>query len=237
MPLLGVNIDHVATVRQARREEDPDPVMAARVCEKAGASSIVAHLREDRRHVQDRDILVLRKTVKTRFNLEMSAAPGIVDIACAVKPDQATIVPERRQEVTTEGGLDVIRNFKKLEKACGRLAQSGIVVSLFIAPDKEQIKATRDLGVGMIELHTGAYAHAAFNRRGAGELKKIAAMCAFAQSLKLAVNAGHGLNYHNVRPIAAIKGMQELNIGHAIIARAVFTGLEQAVSEMVRLVR
>lgn len=237
MPLLGVNIDHVATLRQARREEDPDPILAARVCEQAGADSIVAHLREDRRHMQDRDILVLRKTVKTRLNFEMSIQPGIVDIACIVRPDEATIVPERRQEITTEGGLDVVRNFRRLEKACARLAGKGIIVSLFIAPDRKQIQAARDLGVGVIELHTGAYARAYADRRSSAELKRISTMCAFACKLGLSVNAGHGLNYDNVRPIARIKGMRELNIGHAIISRAVFTGLAPAVKEMRRLVR
>ena len=237
MPKLGVNIDHVATVRQARRELDPDPTLAARICEEAGADSIVAHLREDRRHIQDRDILILRKTIKTRFNLEMSVQPGIVDMACAVKPQLATLVPERRQEITTEGGLDVRRHFKRLEKACGRLHKQGIAVSLFIAPDKNQIQASHDLGVAMIELHTGAYAHACARRAGKPELKRIADMCAFARKLGLVVNAGHGLNYDNVSAIARIKGMEELNIGHAIISRAVFVGLKQAVKEMLVILR
>ncbi len=237
MPKLGVNIDHVATLRQARREEDPDPVLAARICEQAGAHSIVAHLREDRRHIQDRDILVLKKTVKTRFNLEMSLAEGIVDMACAIKPEQVTLVPERRQEITTEGGLDVLRNAKRLEKACVRLKKAGITVSLFIAPDKKQIEATHDLGISMIELHTGAYARAFADRSGAAELKKLVVMSAFSRKLGMTVNAGHGLNYDNVRPVARIEGMEELNIGHSIVARAVFIGLKDAVKEMARLIK
>ena len=160
MVKLGVNIDHIATLRQARREFDPDPVLAARVCEQAGCDSIVAHLREDRRHIQDRDIVLLRKTLKVRFNLEMSINPGIVKMALAVRPDQATLVPERRQELTTEGGLDVVRYLKRIEKVSHALAQKGIDVSLFIAPDKKQIDAARAIGVKTIELHTGPYAHA-----------------------------------------------------------------------------
>lgn len=236
MPKLGVNIDHVATLRQARREEDPDPIIAARICEHSGAHSIVAHLREDRRHIQDRDILVLRKTVKTRFNLEMSMNEGIVDLACDVRPDQATLVPERRQEVTTEGGLDVVKNFKRLQKVCGRLSKSGISVSLFIAPDKKQLQASHDLGVDMIELHTGAYARACARRSPKTEFQKIAAMSEFALKLGLQVNAGHGLNYDNVASIARIHAMHELNIGHAIISRAVFTGLDKAVRSMIELI-
>ena len=235
MPKLGVNIDHVATGRQARREEDPDPILAGRICEQAGADSIVAHLREDRRHIQDRDVFVLRKTVKTRLNLEMSLSPGIVDIACDLKPDHATLVPERREEITTEGGLDVVRHFKKLQKACDRLHKNKITVSLFIAPDTRQIQATHDLGVAAIEMHTGAYARAFAKRAGQKEFQKIKAMSTLAQKLGLTVNAGHGLNYDNVSAIARIAGMKELNIGHSIIARAVFVGLAQAVKEMKKL--
>ena len=236
MAQLGVNIDHVATVRQARQEEDPDPILAARICEQNGADSIVAHLREDRRHIQDRDVMVLRKTVKTRLNLEMSLNPGIVDIACDLKPDQATLVPERRQEITTEGGLDVVRHFKKLKKACDRLQKNKIMVSLFIAPDAKQIRATRDLGVEAVELHTGAYARAFADRAGQKEFQKLKAMCVLARKIGLSVNAGHGLNYDNVSSVVRIAEMQELNIGHAIISRAVFVGLAQAVKEMKHLV-
>ena len=236
MPKLGINIDHVATLRQARREASPDPVTAALLCQEAGADSIVAHLREDRRHIQDKDVYRLRRSIKIRFNLEMSLNPGIVDIALDVRPDQATIVPERRQELTTEGGLDVARHFKQVRGISQKLIQKGIMVSLFIAADKKQIEKTVEAGVGMIELHTGAYALACAKRDGTRELKKISLMCAFARKLGMTVNAGHGLNYDNVLPIARIEGMEELNIGHAIISRAVFTGLEAAVKAMVRLI-
>jgi pyridoxine 5-phosphate synthase len=235
MPKLGVNIDHVATIRQARLETDPDPILAARICEAAGAHSIVAHLREDRRHIQDMDIIVLRKTLKTRLNLEMSIAPGIVKVALQVKPDQATLVPEKRQEVTTEGGLDVVANRKRLTTVCHQLQDQGIIVSLFIDPDKKQIEATKSLGVSMIELHTGTYARACLGRGEDKEYMKLKTMSAYAQKLGLIVNAGHGLNYHNTQAIAAIPGMEELNIGHSIISRSVFVGLTQAVKEMVKL--
>lgn len=237
MPKLGVNIDHVATLRQARRETDPDPILAARICESAGAHSIVAHLREDRRHIQDMDIVLLRKTIKTRLNLEMSIAKGIVQVALQVKPDQATLVPEKRQEVTTEGGLDVVANRKQLASVCDKLQQKGIVVSLFIDPDKKQIQATKALGVPMIELHTGTYARACVGRGEAKELAKLKAMTAYAQKLGLIVNAGHGLNYHNTTAVARIPGMEELNIGHSIISRSIFVGLEKAVKEMVKLTK
>ncbi|MBI3602188.1 MAG: pyridoxine 5'-phosphate synthase [Candidatus Omnitrophica bacterium] len=237
MAFLGVNIDHVATLRQARREIDPDPILAASICEQAGVHSIVAHLREDRRHIQDVDIVLLRKSIKTKFNLEMSAAQDIVQMALHIKPDQATLVPERRQEITTEGGLDVARHRKRLAKVCGQLQQKGIVVSLFIDPDKKQIEAAKALGVLMIELHTGAYARAFVGRSESKELTKIKAMTAYAQKLGLIVNAGHGLNYQNTLAISRIRGMEELNIGHAIIARAVLVGLKQAVQEMLQIIK
>lgn len=237
MVKLGVNIDHVATVRQARREHEPDPVAAARTCLKAGADSIVAHLREDRRHIQDRDIVLLRKAVSTRFNLEMSLAPAIVDLACAVKPDQATIVPERRQELTTEGGLDVAGHSSKVKKGCRRLMDRGIVVSMFIGPDKKQIEAVAGIGAAMVEFHTGAYARAFAAGRAKDHLMKLRSACAYARQLGLIINAGHGLNYDNVCPVAAIEGMEELNIGHSIVSRAVFIGLEQAVKDMAALIR
>src|SRR3989338_716119 len=233
MVKLGVNIDHIATVRQARQEHEPDPLAAARICLKAGADSIVAHLREDRRHIQDQDIVLLRKAVRTRFNLEMSLAPSIVDLACAVKPDQSTIVPERRQEITTEGGLDVAGHLFKVQKGCRRLMDRGILVSLFIAPDQKQIKAVAAIGVPMVEFHTGAYARAFAAGRAKNHLVKLRSACAYARQLGLMINAGHGLNYDNVCPVAAIEGMEELNIGHSIVSRAVFTGLEQAVRDMV----
>ncbi len=231
MARLGVNIDHVATLRQARREFEPDPIQAALISVKSGAHSIVAHLREDRRHINDSDIVRLRKVIK-RLNLEMSINPGIVDIACRVKPDQVTLVPERRQEITTEGGLDVKRFKPALKKACERLSKRKIEISLFIDADKSQIDATHDLGIKIIELHTGTYAKAFALGNAKKEFIKLSQMSAYAQSLGMTVNAGHGLNYENTALIASIKGMHELNIGHSIISRAVFTGLASAVREM-----
>lgn len=229
---LGVNIDHIATLRQARGEFDPDPVMAAGLCEQAGCDSIVAHLREDKRHIQDRDVVLLRKIVKGRFNLEMSTDPGVVKVALDVKPDQATLVPERRQELTTEGGLDVVRHKDKIKKVSHKMLDSGIDVSLFIAPDKKQIDATFTIGVKTIELHTGSFSRAFVGRWGLEEYEQIKAMTLYARKLGMVVNAGHGLNYVNTYAIARIKGMHELNIGHAIMSRAVFVGLKQAVREM-----
>ena len=237
MVKLGVNIDHVATLRQARGEFDPDPVMAARLCEQAGAHSIVAHLREDRRHIQDRDIVILRKTVKTRFNLEMSLNAGIVKVALSLKPDQVTLVPERRQELTTEAGLDVVRYLKRVKKVSRALLDKGIDVSLFIAPDKKQIDATASIGVKTIELHTGAYARAFAGRLAIKEFAQIKEMTLYARQLGMVVNAGHGLNYDNTYAIARLKGMNELNIGHAIMGRAVFVGLKQAVGEMLAIIK
>lgn len=237
MVKLGVNVDHIATLRQARGGCDPDPVLAARLCEQAGCNSIVAHLREDRRHMQDRDIVLLRKTVTTRFNLEMSTDAGIVKVALAVKPDQATLVPERRQEITTEGGLDVVRHLKRIKQVSRVLLDAGIDVSLFIAPDKKQIDAASSIGVKIIELHTGSYALAFAGRWGVDELNQIKAMTLYARRLGIVVNAGHGLNYENTYAIARIKGVHELNIGHAIMGRAVFVGISQAVREMVAVMR
>lgn len=230
---LGVNIDHVATLRQARREYDPDPVTAARCCEKAGADSIVAHLREDRRHIQDQDIRLLRKVVKTRLNLEMSLNDKIIAIACSVRPDVATIVPEKRAEITTEGGLDVVKHFLRVKKTAAALKKAGIKVSLFIDPLAAQIVRTKEAGVNIVELHTGAYANAKTSQQIMRELNKIRTMTAFARGLGMTVNAGHGLKYNNVQVIARIPGIAELNIGHAIISRAVFVGLETAVREMI----
>lgn len=235
MPLLGVNIDHIATIRQARRESDPDPLRAALLCQQAGAHSIVAHLREDRRHINDADVKYLKEGLNIRFNLEMSIQPKIVDIACKLKPQQVTLVPEKRQELTTEGGLDVIKNFQRLKSVCAKLIDAGIEVSLFIDPSKNQIDATRKLGIEIIELHTGAYASARTSMARLRELKKIQHMTAYGIRSGMTVNAGHGLKYHNTRPIAEIPGMHELNIGHSIISRAVFTGLDTAVKEMLAL--
>ena len=236
MPELGVNIDHVATVRNARGGAEPDPVAAAALAELGGADGITVHLREDRRHITDRDVRLLRETVGCKLNLEMSIADEIVDIAVATAPPQATLVPEKREELTTEGGLDVVGQLDRVKAAVGRLHEAGIVVSLFIDPIREQIEATRDLGCAAIELHTGTYAEADTPAAREAELHALSEACVFAQAQSLVVNAGHGLNYRNVQPIARIEGMTELNIGHSIISRAVFVGLERAVREMKSLI-
>lgn len=237
MVKLGVNIDHVATIREARRIFYPDPVEAAAICEEAGCDSIVCHLREDRRHIKDRDLKRLRETVTTRLNLEMAIAKEIVDIACVVRPDQATIVPEKRKELTTEGGLDVAKYEKKISCAVNRLKENGIKPSLFIAPAKKQIDASKKAGAWIIELHTGEYANATSASLIKKELKRIKDAVKYAFELGLEVNAGHGLNYGNVKEIASIEGINELNIGHSIISRAVLVGLRQAVEEMLELIR
>lgn len=237
MPHLGVNIDHVATLRQARRTIEPDPLWAAAEAELAGCDSIVCHLREDRRHIQDRDLRALRRTVSTRLNLELAAAEAIVAIALTVRPDQATLVPERRQEVTTEGGLDVVTHRRRLAPVVQRLQQRGIVVSLFIDPDPRQLDGSKALGVSMVELHTGRYANARAAAARRQALAQLRAAAAQASAMGLIVNAGHGLTYDNVSTVAALPEVAELNIGHSIIARAVFVGLRQAVREMAALVR
>jgi pyridoxine 5-phosphate synthase len=237
MPKLGVNIDHVATVREARRTWEPDPVEAARVCAAAGCDSIVCHLREDRRHIKDADLFQIRKTVETRLNLEMSVARDIVDIACEVRPDQATLVPERRQEITTEGGLDVLRSERKVKAVVERLVSCGIETSLFIDPRRGQIDASKRTGAEIIELHTGEYSNARTPSEARRRLKELESAVRYARARGLVVNAGHGLTYKNVKPVASLAGVNELNIGHSIISRAVFVGLGAAVREMLRLVR
>lgn len=232
---LGVNIDHVATLRQARRGEEPDPIQAAAVALEAGADVITIHLREDRRHIQDRDVRILREKVTSGLNLELSCEPEIVHIACEVKPDQATLVPERREEVTTEGGLDVIGDPRRVGEAIERLHEMGIPVSLFIDPDAAQVEQAAALGVAAIELHTGAYALAS-GEAAERELERLIAAGKLCNELGMKLHAGHGLNYVNVLPIAAIAGMRELNIGHSIVSRAVFTGLLKAVAEMKSLI-
>jgi len=232
MPKLGVNIDHVATLRQARGEDFPDPVKAARICECSGADSIVCHLRKDRRHIQDRDLLRLRRSVKTKLNLEMSTADEIVKIALKIRPEQATIVPESRQELTTEGGLDVLKHKAKISRVVKMLSQKNIVVSLFIDPKKSQIKASKDVGASHIEIHTGRYANAATLLSRQREFRKIEESSLYAHSIGLGVNAGHGLDYENVKNIAKITVVEELNIGFSIIAGAVFVGLGDAVKQM-----
>ena len=236
MPKLGVNIDHVATIREARKSYMPDPVEAAVLCEEAGCDSIVCHLREDRRHIKDVDAVMLRETVRTRFNLEMSTWPEIVDFACRIRPDQATLVPEKRQEVTTEGGLDVKNNLKKVSAVVSKLKDSGIDVSLFINPSISQIDASVKAGAGIIELHTGVYADAKSDAARRRELAILKKATKYARALGLEVNAGHGLNYENARDVAIIDGIIELNIGHSIIARAVFVGIAAAVKEMLELI-
>lgn len=236
--LLGVNIDHVATLRNARGILYPDPVYSAYVAEQSGADSITVHLREDRRHITDRDVRLLRETIRTTMNLEISMAEEMVTIACLLKPDICCLVPEQRQELTTEGGLNVISNFKKLKSIVSKLTSVDITVSLFIEPDEQQIIASHDVGASCIELHTGAYANSSDKSSiRLLEYKRIeqAVLCASAYGLR--VNAGHGLDYHNVRSIAVIPSIQELNIGHAIISRAIFCGLSKAVQDMKRLLR
>ena len=233
---LGVNIDHVATLRQARRASYPDPLFAALQAEQAGADSITLHLREDRRHIQDRDVTIMRDALQTRMNLEMAVTDEMIRNALQVRPQDACLVPESRQEVTTEGGLDVAGQAVRVREAVAALAGAQIRVSLFIDPDQVQIEAARRAGAPVIELHTGAYADAAGGAR-ARELERLRTASKFAASLGLTVNAGHGLNYQNVEPIAAIPEIIELNIGHSIIARAVFDGLDRAVRDMKELMR
>ncbi|MBI2295116.1 MAG: pyridoxine 5'-phosphate synthase [Betaproteobacteria bacterium] len=232
MTLLGVNIDHVATLRQARGARYPSPVEAALAAESAGADYITLHLREDRRHIQDEDVVTLRKLLKTRMNLEAAVTPDMIVFARRVKPHDVCLVPERRAELTTEGGLDVAGNLERVKRACRDLGQAGIQVSLFIDADKVQIDAVLEAGAPVVELHTGRYANAHEAGEAARELDGIRAGAAYAAGKGLHVNAGHGLNYENVRPIAAIAQLRELNIGHAIVARAVFVGMAQAVREM-----
>ena len=232
---LGVNIDHIATLRQARGTSYPDPVHAAAVAEHAGAEGITVHLREDRRHICDRDIYLLAKTIKTRMNFEMAVTAEMLDIACEVKPTYVCLVPEKREELTTEGGLDVAGQMDKVRAAVERLTTEGIKVSLFIDADKTQIDATVAVGAPVIEQHTGCYADAETDIEQAKELTRITEMAAYAHGQGLVVNAGHGLHYHNVKPIAAIPELYELNIGHAIIARAAIDGLDKAVRDMKQL--
>ncbi|WP_070970409.1 pyridoxine 5'-phosphate synthase [Vibrio sonorensis] len=229
---LGVNIDHIATLRNARGTKYPDPVHAAEIAERAGADGITIHLREDRRHILDRDVRILRETIQTRMNLEMAVTDEMVEIALNTNPEYVCLVPEKREELTTEGGLDVVGQLDKVKAATQKLTEAGIKVSLFIDADREQIDAAKACGAPFIELHTGHYADAKTEEDQQDELKKIAAGASYATDLGITVNAGHGLTYHNVAPIAAIPEIYELNIGHSIIGRAVFDGLERAVADM-----
>lgn len=238
MVKLGVNIDHVATIRQARRSTVPDPVTAAAICELAGANSITVHLREDRRHIQDRDVMILRETIKTKLNLEMAASKEIVEIAVKILPDYVCLVPEKRQELTTEGGLDAAGQKKELKEVIKKLKDNGIFVSLFIDPDENQIKAAHEIGADCVELHTGKYAQV-YNHQQIeciNEFKRLEDAGSCARKLGLVLNAGHGLDYDNVAQVAGIKEMNELNIGFSIIAKAVFVGLDRAVKEMKELI-
>jgi pyridoxine 5-phosphate synthase len=229
---LGVNIDHVATIRQARRTVEPDPIAAAVLAELAGADGITAHLREDRRHMQDRDIRLLRETVRTRLNLEMAATAEMVQIALEIKPDYVTLVPEKREEVTTEGGLDVAGQLDRLKSIVDRLQSAAIPVSLFIDPEPAQIEAAAQLKAKFIELHTGRYAEAREPIQVQQEIANLAKGCELASAAGIRINAGHGLTYWNVRPIACLPGMEELNIGHSIISRSVLVGIDRAIREM-----
>ncbi|GAL19411.1 MULTISPECIES: pyridoxine 5'-phosphate synthase [Vibrio] len=230
--LLGINIDHIATLRNARGTKYPDPVHAAEIAERAGADGITIHLREDRRHILDRDVRILRETLQTRMNLEMAVTDEMIDIALKTKPEFVCLVPEKREELTTEGGLDVKGQFEKIKAATEKLTAAGIKVSLFIDADREQIDASKAAGAPFIELHTGHYADAETEEDQQDELKKIAAGASYAADIGITVNAGHGLTYHNVGPIAALPEIYELNIGHSIIGRAVFDGLHKAVADM-----
>ena len=234
--LLGVNIDHVATVRQARGTSYPEPIQAALVAQDAGADAITIHLREDRRHILDRDVRSIAEVLVCRMNLELAVTPEMLTIASQVKPSDCCLVPERREELTTEGGLDVAgANQRTIAAACEQLSAAGVRVSLFIDPDEIQIRAAHDAGAPVVELHTGAYAHASAQAQRASELERLRDAALLGRSLGLQVNAGHGLHYHNVQPVAAITEIVEFNIGHAIVARAIFSGLSEAVREMKQL--
>jgi pyridoxine 5-phosphate synthase len=234
---LGVNIDHVATIRQARGTKYPSVVQAALRAEQSGADSITLHLREDRRHMQDADIFALRPLLQTKMNLECAVTDEMIEIACRVKPQDVCLVPERREERTTEGGLDVLTHFNKVQAACTKLAGHHIRVSLFIGPDISQIDAAKQAGAPVVEIHTGAFADAEHETEKAAELLRIKEAITHARKLGLVVNAGHGLHYHNVHEIAAIPGLEELNIGHAIVAHALFVGWDNAVREMKALMK
>jgi pyridoxine 5-phosphate synthase len=229
---LGVNIDHIATLRQARATVYPDPFYAAKIAEENGADSITMHLREDRRHIQKQDVLNVFKGMETKLNLEMAVTTEMVDFALELKPQDVCLVPEKREELTTEGGLDVVKHFTDVKKAVEQMSAAGIIVSLFIDADKKQIEASKEIGAPVIEIHTGHYADAANLTEQTHEFEKIKNMAIYAHSLGLQVNAGHGLHYHNTLAIAMLPEVVELNIGHAIMARAFFTGLGQAVKDM-----
>ena len=230
---LNVNVDHVATLREARKGDEPDPVAAAAAAEMAGARGIVVHLREDRRHIKERDLFLLRRTVKTRLNMEMAPTDEMIAIAADAGPDMVTLVPEKREEITTEGGLDVLGSMDRSRAAGERLKSRGLFVSVFIDPDERQARAAREAGADMVEIHTGSYANAGDGAAAAGELEKIKDCVNDALSRGLGVSAGHGLDYANVAAVSAIEGIEELNIGHSVVSRAVFAGMEKAVRDMI----
>jgi pyridoxine 5-phosphate synthase len=236
MPTLGVNIDHVATLRQARREEEPDPVEAAAICERSGADGITVHLREDRRHIQEHDVRRLRLSVTTHLNLEMAATSAMLDMAVSLAPDMATLVPERREELTTEGGLEVAARMRDVAGAVAFLQERNIPVSLFIEPEISQVEAAVKTGARLVEFHTGAYARAFARGEGGPEFERVRVAAAAALAAGLKVNMGHGLNYVNVQPIARLEGVWELNIGHSILSRAMMVGMERAVRDMKALI-
>lgn len=237
MPKLCINIDHIATVREARKTTEPDPILGAKLAIESGADGITVHLREDRRHINDRDVLLLSSELRARssvsFTLEMAATDEMIDIASKVKPDLVTLVPEKRQELTTEGGLEVINQKKYLSEYLNKLHKNKLTVSIFINADKEQIKIAKEIGADFVEVHTGPYA----NDPGEIEFKKVKEAIKYAQSIGLKTNAGHGLNYENIKPIAQVEGIEQFHIGHSIIARAVLVGIKQAVSEMKKLIK
>ncbi|MGD0657054.1 MAG: pyridoxine 5'-phosphate synthase [Syntrophorhabdales bacterium] len=237
MPNLMINIDHVATLRQARGSYYPDPVYAAGIAEMAGASGIIVHLREDRRHINDRDVRILRQVVRTKLNLEMAATAEMVAIAQEILPDMVTLVPEKREELTTEGGLDVVGNREKIAAAVRDLLGKAILVSLFVDADASQVKAAREVGADMIEIHTGHFSDAEGSSKRAEELKRVNAAAIEGKALGLGVNAGHGLHYHNVRDVAVIPEIDELSIGHSVMARALFVGLDRAIRDMLDLIQ
>lgn len=234
--LLGVNVDHVATVREARKETEPDPLLAAELAIRGGADGITVHLREDRRHIQDRDIKIIRRKISVELNLEMAATKEMINIALRVKPDMVTLVPEKRAELTTEGGLDLIKSKEKIKRAINAIQDKGIPVSLFINPSFPDIKMSKELGAQMVEIHTGLYANANGNKQ-TRELKRVKDAVKKGIDAGLKVNAGHGLNFTNIKKIAAIDGIRGFYIGHSIIANSIYTGIEKAVREMKRLIR
>ncbi|UAJ66314.1 pyridoxine 5'-phosphate synthase [Candidatus Schneideria nysicola] len=237
-PLLGVNIDHIATIRNARGINWPDPVQAAYIAEQAGADSIIVHLREDRRHITERDVQILRQTINTSMTLEMAATEDMINIACRLSPNYCCLVPEAREELTTEGGLDILNCHTKIRSMINKLIQSNIEVSIFIDAEEKQIAVAADLGVNMIEIHTGLYAHNFYNKNEREKFLNRIKVCAeYGSILGLQINVGHGLDYHNIQPIAAIDLIREINIGHAIISRAVIVGLDKAVRDMKSLIQ